>query len=90
MAVIAQRQRLRRLSGSGTKRAKWSSHSAGVELAQADALRPALVPVAQGMLREASGSDGIEEGVAERRMDGHGLVVGGNGHRFGCRTSLST
>ena len=48
---------------------------------QSDPRGPALIAVAQSMLREAGGFDAVEEGLAKALVQRLGAVEFGDGHR---------
>ena len=67
-------------AGQGLEAAEMVEPFGVGEGAQADALGPALVAVAQDMLRELRRLDLVEEVAAERGMGEGRAEVGGNGH----------
>ena len=74
MAVVAKGQRLREVAGKWFEPAEVPNPSLVIEMAQADARRPAPIGETQPRLWEWRGLDGIEKPVAKRQYGRIGPV----------------
>jgi hypothetical protein len=90
VAVIAERERFREVVGQALEPHQVRRPLGLVEPSQADAVGPPLIAKAKGERRESSRSDLVVEVVPERRDDGRGAVVRGNGHPGESIVSLLT
>ena len=80
MPVIAQRQRLWECAGQRLEAAEMSNPFVVAERVEAHARRPSLVSKAQNVVGEARRGHFVKKALAKRRVQGFGLVAGGNWH----------